>query len=82
VYSLNREAFLQPYRLTRNPMYVALTLLYLGVAAFANVLWPLLLLPVPLLLVATVHIPFEEHTLDEAFGAEYRGYASRVRRWL
>jgi protein-S-isoprenylcysteine O-methyltransferase Ste14 len=71
-----------PYRLTRNPMYVSLTLLYLGVAVLGNVLWPLLLLVGPLLLVALVHIPMEEGILGEAFGEEYRLYTSRVRRWL
>lgn len=71
-----------PYRLTRNPMYVSLTLIYLGVVAFTNVLWPLLLLPIPLLLVAAVHIPFEERTMHDVFGDDYRCYAARVRRWL
>jgi protein-S-isoprenylcysteine O-methyltransferase Ste14 len=71
-----------PYRMTRNPMYVGLTMIYLAVALVAGVLWPLLLLPAPLLLVAGVHIPLEERTMAAAFGDEYRRYASRVRRWL
>jgi protein-S-isoprenylcysteine O-methyltransferase Ste14 len=70
-----------PYRLTRNPMYVALTSIGVGVALFANLLCPLLLLPVPLWLVATVHVPAEEAMLRAAFGEEYRQYASRVPRW-
>lgn len=70
------------YRFTRNPMYVSLTSLYVGVCALTNQLWPLVLLPLPLLLVALVHIPVEEDTLVGVFGDEYRRYAARVRRWV
>jgi protein-S-isoprenylcysteine O-methyltransferase Ste14 len=71
-----------PFRFSRNPMYVALTSAYLGVTLVANSAWPLLLLAVPLLCLQAVTIPSEERMLRDAFGAEYRGYSSRVRRWL
>jgi protein-S-isoprenylcysteine O-methyltransferase Ste14 len=71
-----------PFRLTRNPMYVALTLGYAGVSLLADSWWPLLFLAVPLLFLQTVTIPTEEQLLREAFGAEYQDYAQRVRRWL
>lgn len=71
-----------PYRLTRNPMYVSFTCISVGVAVATNVLWSLFLLPLPLLLVAAVHIPVEEGALCTTFGEEYRLYARRVRRWL
>ena len=71
-----------PYRLSRNPMYVGATLIYLGVAALRGVLWPVLLLPIPLLLLNAFVIPQEESMLRATFGAAYERYCARVRRWL
>jgi protein-S-isoprenylcysteine O-methyltransferase Ste14 len=71
-----------PYRFSRNPMYVALTLVYLGVAGTRNEIWPLLLLPLVLVYVNFLVIPFEERRLDAVFGEAYEAYGARVRRWL
>jgi protein-S-isoprenylcysteine O-methyltransferase Ste14 len=71
-----------PYRLSRNPMYVGVTLIYLGVAALRAVLWPVLLLPIPLAVLNTFVIPQEESMLRATFGRAYELYCARVRRWL
>jgi protein-S-isoprenylcysteine O-methyltransferase Ste14 len=71
-----------PYRLSRNPMYVGVTLVYLGAAALRGVLWPALLLPIPLAVLNYFVIPQEESMLRATFGAAYEGYCARVRRWL
>ncbi len=71
-----------PYRATRNPMYVGVTLFYLGVAALRLALWSVLLLPIVLIILNYVVIPQEESLLRETFGAEYERYCARVRRWL
>jgi len=71
-----------PYRFTRNPMYLSLVLAYLGVAALTGLIWPALLLPLPVLLVDRLVIPHEEARLRNAFGAACEDYFSRVRRWL
>ncbi|HEX6629907.1 MAG TPA: isoprenylcysteine carboxylmethyltransferase family protein, partial [Gemmatimonadaceae bacterium] len=71
-----------PYRLTRNPMYVSLAALYLGVALFANSWWPVALLPLVLLVVDRAVIAREERYLAAAFPDEYAAYRARVRRWL
>jgi len=71
-----------PYRFTRNPMYVGMALLYLGLALVLNTVWPLAFLPLVLLLIDTAVIRREERYLISAFGEEYRSYCSRVRRWL
>lgn len=71
-----------PYRFTRNPMYVGLTALCVGAALVANTAWPLLLLLAPLWLLHAKTIPFEERTMEQAFGDDYRAYCRRVRRWL
>ena len=70
-----------PYAYSRNPMYVAWTLGYVGVALVAGTAWPLLLLPA--VLVATqVSVVREERSLERRFGAAYRRYRASVRRYL
>lgn len=71
-----------PYRFTRNPMYLGFTLVYLGVAVWANALWPLLFLPLVLLVMHHGVILREEAYMASTFGAAYEEYRSRVRRWL
>ncbi|MGQ0550910.1 MAG: methyltransferase family protein [Armatimonadota bacterium] len=71
-----------PFRYTRNPLYVALTLLYLGIAALINTLWPILLLPILLIVMQRGVIEREERYLERKFGDEYLRYKARVRRWL
>ena len=71
-----------PYRFTRNPMYVGLLLLYLGVACWFGLLWPLLLAPGLVWVMGTAVIGREERYLERKFGDEYRRYQTRVRRWL
>jgi protein-S-isoprenylcysteine O-methyltransferase Ste14 len=70
------------YRLSRNPMYVALTLVYLGAALTMNAWWFFLVIPIPLLVVSLVFIPFEERALAARFGRDYAEYGQHVRRWL
>jgi len=71
-----------PYRFTRNPMYVGLAALYAGVTLLVNSLWPLLLLPVVLVVIRWRVIAREEAYLERKFGDVYRTYTTRVRRWL
>jgi protein-S-isoprenylcysteine O-methyltransferase Ste14 len=71
-----------PYRFTRNPMYLAFALMSAGVAAVANALWPLLLVPVIVLVIQRVAILPEERYLAAKFGAEYLAFKARVPRWL
>ncbi|MBI2812951.1 MAG: isoprenylcysteine carboxylmethyltransferase family protein [Opitutae bacterium] len=71
-----------PYRYTRNPMYLSLCLLYLGLSLLINGVLPVLFL-VPLAL--TLHfgvIRREERYLAAKFGETYLAYQRRVRRWL
>jgi protein-S-isoprenylcysteine O-methyltransferase Ste14 len=71
-----------PYRFTRNPMYLGMTLLHLGLALRANMGWPLLLLPLVLYTLYRLVISREERYLTSAFGAAYEDYRRRVRRWI
>lgn len=71
-----------PYRFSRNPMYLAGTLIYLGVAGLRGVFWAVLLLPIVLIVLDRFVIPQEESILRAAFGVAYERYCARVRRWL
>lgn len=71
-----------PYRWTRNPMYVGLTVAYLGLAVAMNLVWPLLLLPIVLWALVAFVIRREERYLRAEFGAVYDDYCRRVRRWI
>ena len=71
-----------PYRFTRNPMYVGLTLILVGVWLLLGTLSAALPIAVFVWIIQERFIRGEERFLDEIFGEEYRGYKSRVRRWI
>ena len=71
-----------PYRFSRNPMYVAMSAIYIGLALLMSMVWPLVLLPVALASLYTLMIRREERYLGDAFRDEYAAYRARVRRWL
>jgi protein-S-isoprenylcysteine O-methyltransferase Ste14 len=71
-----------PYRLTRNPGYVAMALGFAGVAVLVGNLWILAPLPAVLLVVDRGVIVREERCLERLFGAQYAEYRARTRRWL
>jgi protein-S-isoprenylcysteine O-methyltransferase Ste14 len=71
-----------PYRFSRNPMYVGLTLAYLGEAGILKQIWPVVLLPLTLAYLNGIVIPLEESRLSEVFAGAYDEYRARVRRWL
>ena len=71
-----------PYRLSRNPLYVGLLVLYLGVALLLPSVWAIVLFPVAVALLLWGAILPEERFLHERFGAPYDAYRRRVRRWL
>lgn len=67
---------------SRNPVYLAMTLLYTGVALLLDSMW-ILLLVIPVLFLITVGVIWrEEKYLTEKFGDEYLNYKKQVRRWL
>lgn len=71
-----------PFKLTRNPLYVSLTLGYLGIVVLASLWWALLLLPLVLMFVQRAIIEREESYLQRKFGQEYLTYKAHVRRWV
>jgi protein-S-isoprenylcysteine O-methyltransferase Ste14 len=71
-----------PYRWSRNPIYLAFSLLHLGVACWVNSLWLLVTLIPAVALMSLVVIPREEHYLETRFPSDYLPYKASVRRWL
>jgi protein-S-isoprenylcysteine O-methyltransferase Ste14 len=71
-----------PFGVSRNPIYLADTLLMIGVGLIFGMLWMIILSVVAGFLTQKVAIEREEKVLTEKFGKKYRDYAKRVRRWI
>lgn len=71
-----------PYRLSRNPMYVSLFLVAIGIVILWNMIWPLIGLPLLWLVLDRWVVRREERHLVEVFGDRYESYQARVRRWF
>jgi protein-S-isoprenylcysteine O-methyltransferase Ste14 len=71
-----------PYRWTRNPMYVGLTCVLVGLGLALNNLWFSLLAAAALLVVHVIAVLPEEKYLKEKFGRSYEEYCTRVRRYI
>ena len=71
-----------PYRLTRNPAYLGMALIYVGIAMLADAPWALLPLPVVLVVIDRAVIAREERYLVRTFGQEYLDFKARRRRWI
>src|SRR5215216_4123962 len=71
-----------PYRFSRNPIYLAFSLLQLGIALWVNSLWLVLTLLAAVAVMSRVVIPREEWYLEARFPSEYSPYKASVRRWI
>jgi protein-S-isoprenylcysteine O-methyltransferase Ste14 len=71
-----------PYRFSRNPIYLSMGLLHLGIALWANSAWILLTLVVALYVILRGVIVREERYLERRFGTPYVEYKASVRRWF
>jgi protein-S-isoprenylcysteine O-methyltransferase Ste14 len=73
--------FAGPYRFTRNPMYVGMTLLLVGLGLAFDV-WICAFAPLALVAVHFLAVVPEERYLSQKFGEPYDAYRKRVRRYL
>jgi protein-S-isoprenylcysteine O-methyltransferase Ste14 len=71
-----------PYRYSRNPIYLAFSLLQIGIAFWLNSPWLLVTLVPAVALMSFVVIPREEQYLESRFPSDYLPYRDSVRRWL
>lgn len=71
-----------PFRFSRNPMYLGIAIMLLGIAIWVGSL-PMLIAPAGFVaFMSLVFIPYEEQRLRETFGDAYIAYTGRVRRWI
>jgi protein-S-isoprenylcysteine O-methyltransferase Ste14 len=70
------------YGITRNPMYVGLAILYLGITCLIGNWWNVILFPLLFIIVQQYIIKREEKYLELEFGKEYNNYKKTVSRWL
>jgi protein-S-isoprenylcysteine O-methyltransferase Ste14 len=71
-----------PYRFTRNPMYVGLVLILLGVAILQGSVGAFAPIPPFIWIIRTSFILGEERFLENLFGNQYLDYKRSVRRWI
>ena len=71
-----------PYKFTRNPMYLGVTIALAGVAIYLGDFLAILAPIVFFMFVSIRFIPREEKLMKNLFGKKYSGYGKKVRRWL
>jgi protein-S-isoprenylcysteine O-methyltransferase Ste14 len=71
-----------PYRVTRNPMYLGMVLMLCGASFFLGSVVAFLSPLAFYITMSDVFIPFEERTMAQTFGEEYREYQEQVGRWI
>jgi len=70
------------YRVTRNPMYIGMALIQLGIGVGLANGWIVAAIPVVLAIVWAIAVRHEEAYLERKFGEGYLVYKRSVRRWL
>ena len=70
------------FQLSRNPMYLGMVLILIGVAVLLRSLSPLLIVIPFAILIDQIYIRVEEQMLTEKFGAKWQTYKQQTRRWL
>jgi len=70
------------YGWSRNPMYLGLVLILIGIALLLGTSTPTLVPPIFAFLVDQLFIQVEEERLAEQFGRDFDLYRQRVRRWI
>jgi protein-S-isoprenylcysteine O-methyltransferase Ste14 len=71
-----------PFRISRNPVYLAMAVILFGSAVVMGTLSPFVFPVLFIVITGTLFIPDEEARLEKIFGDEYRDYKNRVRRWI
>ena len=70
------------FHYTRNPLYLSMFVLFLGIAVALNVLWSILLFPLLFFGVERGTVKPEELYLERKFGDAYLQYKKRIPRWV
>ena len=67
---------------TRNPMYLGMVIILLGVSIYNGVYIGIIILPCFIFYITEFQIKPEEKAMEEIFAGDYTDYLKRVRRWL
>lgn len=70
------------FQISRNPMYLGMVLVLIGIAVLLRTLSPLLIVIPFAVLINQIYIRVEERMLAEKFGARWQVYKAKTRRWL
>ena len=70
------------YRITRNPIYLGILLMVIGLPLNSGFYWGILIAPFFVITLNRLVIEREETYLEGKFKETYTSYKSRVRRWL
>lgn len=70
------------YSISRNPMYLGLVVLYMGIGCFKGNAWSFILVPLLVLIITHFVIRKEEAYLIRTFGGDYVEYQRKVKRWI
>jgi len=71
-----------PFRLSRNPIYLGMASILLGVSVVLGTPVALVFPVIFVTLIELFIIPAEQRTLEKIFGESYREYKKSVRRWI
>jgi protein-S-isoprenylcysteine O-methyltransferase Ste14 len=71
-----------PFRFSRNPMYLGISIGLLGIAIILGSVSAFLFPIMFFVVMDLVFIPHEEKAMQSAFGEEYQLYKSKIHRWI
>ena len=78
----NRLVVSGPFRISRNPMYLGMLLILLGICVLVHSVISFVFPLVFIFIIETKFVPVEEKNMEESFREEYLEYKKNVRRWI
>ena len=70
------------YAFSRNPMYLGLTGILIGIFLFLGSWFGIVIIPIFVIYITKYQIKPEEYTMNKKFGGQYQSYCNKVRRWI
>lgn len=71
-----------PFKFSRNPMYLGMGIVVVGLALMLGSAWPLLPAAAFCIVLDRWYVQFEEEKMLQTFGEDYEAYKRTVRRWI
>lgn len=70
------------YAFSRNPMYLGLTGILIGIFLFLGSWFGIVIIPIFVIYITKYQIKPEEYAMNKKFGGQYQSYCNKVRRWI